>query len=66
MIIEGFSASECWLKALKDMVDNKISEISPFIANIKLTGNTPSYTDDLEKDLNEFLNNAKQPNSQTS
>lgn len=66
MIIEGNSVAECWLKALKLMVDKKISEISPVIMKIKVTGDVYIHKDELEKDLNLFLEEVSQPCIETT
>jgi len=55
MIIEGNSVAECWLGALKALVDQQKRELSPVIIKINNTKIRPSYADDLERDLNNFL-----------
>lgn len=55
MKIEGDSVAECWLKVLREFVDERISEISPIILKINNTDAQPDYREALEQDINEFL-----------
>lgn len=62
MIVHGASITECWLKTLIHMADHTSWELSPFIANFSTTSPPPAYKDDLEADLNKYLDGVKQPN----
>lgn len=66
MIFEGASLSESWLKVLIHMSEHKTWEISPAIA--KFPGNTrpPAYQEELENDLNRYLDNVDQPQIYTT
>lgn len=66
MIIEGNTVAECWLKALKVMVDEKTSEISPVVMKIKVSDEEHVHKDELEKDLNLFLEEVGQPCIETT
>lgn len=66
MIVEGSSVAECWLNLLKEMVDRKVSELSPVVVNINVSDELPDYNDDLECDLNEFLLNNNLPQIHTT
>jgi hypothetical protein len=61
MIVEGNSVAECWLKILTKLVVEKKSELSPLMVSIQLTGDDPVYRDDLEKDINDFIEGIGQP-----
>ena len=66
MIVEGDCVSDCWLKVLRILVDEKKSEISPLIVKINNSGNCPSYANELENELNEFLLSVGQPKIETT
>jgi len=55
MIIEGDSVAECWLGALKRLVDERKKELSPVIMKINNTSTRPDYANDLERELNVYL-----------
>lgn len=61
MIIHGDSITECWLKTLTHMADNTCWELSPFIANFSANAEAPEYQEELERDLNNYLESIKQP-----
>jgi len=65
MIVEGNTVAECWLKALKIMVDEKIDEISPVIMKIKVIDEVRP-NNELEKDLNLFLDDVGLPCVETT
>jgi hypothetical protein len=66
MIIEGNSVAECWLKILKELVDNKKCELSPIIVKINITDESPPYKTELENELNSFLEKVNQPPIETT
>jgi len=66
MIIEGNSVAECWLKLLTRFVDDRASELSPVIVKINITDDVPPYRDELEQDLNSFLDEVGQPHIETT
>ncbi len=66
MIVKGGSVAECWIMLLKKMVDDRVSEISPVVVNIKVTEDESGYKNDLEADLNAFLADVGQPCIETT
>ncbi|MEW8332592.1 MAG: hypothetical protein AB2692_16785 [Candidatus Thiodiazotropha sp.] len=66
MIIQGENVTECWLKTLIAMADGPHWELSPFIAQFKTGSKTPVYTDELESDLNDYLESVGQPHINTT
>jgi len=66
MIIQGNSITECWLKALIEIADSNSSELSPFIANFKERTPPPPYKEELETDLNNFLQKIGQNTIETT
>lgn len=66
MIIQGESITECWLKALIEIVDGTSSELSPVVANFKANARPPTYQDDLENELNCYLKGAQKNTIETT
>lgn len=66
MIIQGASVSECWLKVLIATSASRAGEISPLIATYSATNIAPSYQEDLESDLNDYLREIKKPELETT
>ena len=66
MIVHGDSITECWLKALITMANEKCWGLSPVIANYSTNLPSPPYQEDLEHELNEYLGSVKQPQIDTT
>jgi thymidylate synthase len=66
MIVHGNSITECWLKILIAVADGTSSEISPLVANFFTDNPAPDYQEELEHDLNEFLQSIKQNSIETT
>lgn len=66
MIFEGSSLTEGWLKVLVHMSDNKIWEASPAIVKFPANAKLTAYREDLEHDLNRYLDNVGQPQIHTT
>lgn len=59
MIIQGNSMTECWLKALIKITKGNSDELSPVVASFQANAPSPSYKEELEKDLNYYLRSKK-------
>lgn len=57
MIIRGNSITECWLKAVIQIVDGNSTELSPVVVSFRTGMPPPSYKEELERDLNHYLQN---------
>lgn len=66
MIINGNSIPECWIKALRGIVENPGDEILPAVVHLKLSENQPEYQTNLESELNVFLKQVDQPSVSTT
>lgn len=66
MIIYGNSVPECWLGALRVIVENTGDEITPAIINLKLSDDIPRFQTDLENEINTFLKKVSQPTINTT
>lgn len=61
MIIQGESVTDCWLKTLNAMANARHWRLSPMVAQFKTGTPRPEYADDLECDLNTYLESKGKP-----
>ncbi len=66
MIVKGNCVSDCWLEALRILVDERISEISPLIVKVHKTNYRPEFVNELELELNKYLLSVDQPKIETT
>lgn len=66
MIFEGSSLTEGWLRILVYMSENKTWEASPAITKFPANAEPPEYQEELENDLNLYLESVNQPKIHTT